>query len=136
MAVKKGRDFLLKEGTVSAGVTTVAALRTTNMTVNNELVDITNKDSAGYRTLLEGAGMQSISINAEGPFDDVTIAETIRGYSFANSINSFVLVFPNGDTLECSFQIGSYERAGDHNNEETYSMTLESSGQWTYTPAA
>ena len=132
MAVTKGRDLLLKVGAVGSA-TTVAALRTTTMTVNNESVDITNKDSAGYRTLLEGAGTKSITITCDGVFDDVAVSETIRGYAMANSINTFSLYFPNADTLQASFQITSYERGGDHNTEETFSMTLESSGTWTYT---
>lgn len=136
MAAKKGRVFLLRQGTLASG-TNLAGLRATSFSIANEAVDITNKDSSGYRTLLEGAGTRSMSISAEGVFDDVTVSETIRGYADAGSINTFTLLFNSdgstADKIEGSFLITSYERSGDHNNEETFSVTLESSGAWTYT---
>jgi TP901-1 family phage major tail protein len=133
MAGQKGRDFLLKQGTVAGGVTTVSDCRTLSSSVNNEMVDITSKDSNGFRTLLEGAGTQALTVTATGVFTDTAILNTIKEYANANSINSFVLVFGNGDTIEGQFQFASFESAGDQNNEETYNFTLESSGEWTFT---
>ncbi len=134
MAAQKGRLFLLKSGTAAAG-TTLAGMRTTGMTLNNEQVDVTTKDSAGWRTLLEGAGVQSLSLSAEGVFNNAAVEHTVRGYAFANSINAFALVFPDGDYIEGSFAISNFQRAGAHNGEETYSMAFESSGQPVYTSA-
>jgi predicted secreted protein len=45
----------------------------------------------------------------------------------------YQLVFGNADTIDGSFKITSYERSGEFNGEETYSITLESSGQITFT---
>ena len=134
MAAQKGRSFLLKQGTASAG-TTLAGMRTTGMTLNNEPVDITNKDSAGWRTLLEGAGTQSVSITAEGVFTNAAVEHTVRGYAVANSINAFGLLFGDGDQVDGSWQITNYARTGAHNGEETYSVTLENSGTVTWTSA-
>ena len=135
MAAKQGREFLLRQGTLESG-TNVAGLRATSFSIGTEAVDITNKDSNGYRTLLEGAGTLSLSITAEGVYDDAVVNDTLRGYAMAGSINTFTIIFnSNGttaDTLQASFLITSYERAGDHNNEETFTLTLESSGAWTY----
>lgn len=133
MAAQKGRSFLLKQGTASGG-TTLAGMRTTGMTLNNEPVDITNKDSAGWRQLGEGFGTQAVTVTAEGVFTDSAVENTVRGYAFANSINAFGLAFGNGDALDASWQITSYQKTGAHNGEETYSLTLESSGTVTYTP--
>jgi TP901-1 family phage major tail protein len=134
MAAQKGRNFLLKQGTAAAG-TTLAGMRMTGLRLNNEQVDITNKDSAGWRTLLEGAGTQSMTITAEGVFTNAAVEHTVRGYAVANSINAFAIVFPDADYIDGSWAIASYERAGSFNGEETYSITLESSGQPTYTSA-
>ena len=136
MAVKKGREMLVYTGAFGSA-TLIATVQTTSFSLNNEAVDITNKDSSGWRTLLDGAGTKSATISFTGVFDDVASAETVRGYAFANSINTFTLVFNSdgttGDTVEGSFQVTGYERAGDHNNEENYSVTIESSGALTYT---
>lgn len=134
MAAQKGRSFLLKQGTASSG-TTLAGMRTTGFTINNEQVDITNKDSAGWKTLLEGAGTQSITITAEGVFTNAAVEHTVRGYAFANSINSFGILFPDADYFDGSWAITNYQRTGTHNGEETYSLTLESSGAIVYTSA-
>jgi TP901-1 family phage major tail protein len=134
MAAQKGRNFLLKQGT-AAGGTTLAGMRTTGLTVNNEQVDITNKDSGGWRTLLEAAGTQSMDITVEGVFTNAAVEHTVRGYAVANSINAFALVFGDGDYIEGNFAISNYQRSGAFNGEETYSLTLQSSGQPVYTSA-
>lgn len=135
MAADRGIDFLLKEGAVAGSPTTITGGRTLGMTLNNEQVDITTQSSSGMRTLLADAGVQSLSISLDGVFEDAAIEETVRGYAFANSINTFHLVFPNGDTLEASFAISDYERSGEYNGAEVYSFTLESSGALTYAAA-
>ena len=134
MAAQKGRNFVLKQGTAQSG-TVLAGMRTTGLTVNNEQVDITNKDSGGWREYLEAAGVQSMSVSAEGVFKDSAGEETVRGYSFANTINAFGLLFGNGDQIDGDWAITSYQRSGSHNGEETYSVTLESTGQPVFTPA-
>lgn len=59
MAIENGSDFLLKCGNGANPVVyqTVAGLRTTQMSVNGEAVNVTSKDSAGWRELLSGAGV-------------------------------------------------------------------------------
>jgi TP901-1 family phage major tail protein len=131
MAAGAGSTFILKQGTAAAGVQ-VAGMRTTAMTVNNATVDITNKDSAGWRTLLAAAGVTSMSITAAGVFTNATVEETVRGYAFARTINAFGLVFSNAGKLDGLWYISNYQRDGAFNNEETYSLTLESSGAMTY----
>jgi len=130
----KGRDFLLKNGTWSGG-TTVADCRTHAVRLNNETVDITNKSSGGYRTLLEGAGTRSVQVTFGGVVSNDAGFEAFQGYAFANSINSHALGWGDGDTLEGSFQVTSYELTGEHNGEQTFTATLESSGSWTFTAA-
>lgn len=134
MAAQKGRNFFLKQGTATGG-TTLAGMRTTGLTINNEQVDITNKDSGGWRTLLEGAGTQSLDITVEGVFTNAAVEHTVRSYALANSINAFGLLFGDGDYIDGSWAISNYQRAGTFNAEETYSFTLLSSGQPTYTSA-
>lgn len=57
MAAEKGSAFLLKvgDGAGTPAFATVAGMRTTQMSVNGEAVNITSKDSGGWRELLSGA---------------------------------------------------------------------------------
>ena len=65
MGVEKGSAFLLKvgNGNVPATYETVAGMRTTQLSVNGEAVNITSKDSGGWRELLSGAGVRSVSVS-------------------------------------------------------------------------
>src|SRR3546814_3254339 len=69
MSAEKGSAFLLKvgDGGQPPVYATVAGMRTTQMQVNGEAVNVT-KDSAGWRELLSSAGVRSISVAASGIF--------------------------------------------------------------------
>lgn len=134
MAAQKGISMLLRLGTV-ASPTTVAGLQNVTLSLNNEMVDVTNKDSNGYRTLLAQAGTGSVTITANGTAESAASFETLQGYAFANTINTMNTIWGDGDTLEVQFQITKFEIAGGYNDAQTFSITLESSGQWTFTAA-
>lgn len=120
---------------LSQGGTDIAGARTESISVNSQLIDTTTKDSNFWRDILPDAGVRSVSISCEGVFDDATISETIRGYSLDNSINTFTLTLNSGDTYSGDFKITSYNRSGAHDSEETFDMTLESSGAITFAAA-
>ena len=59
MAAQKGKDLLVKIDDLGT-FTTVAGLRTRQLTFNTDIVDITNAESAGqWRELLAGAGVSA-----------------------------------------------------------------------------
>lgn len=126
--------MLLKIGTAAAG-TLLGGLKSTTFTMNNSVIDVSTKDTLGWRELLEDGSLKFFSIACDGIFKNSATDATIRGYVFANSLNTFTFVFPNGDTIEGTFQITNYQRKGEVEGVETYSMTLESSGIPTITIA-
>ena len=138
MAAQKGKLVLLKAN-VTAGspqvFTTIAGLRTTTWTINGEDVDVTTKDDDGWQKRLAGAGVRSLAVSASGIFQDTAAEETVRQWAFDQSINLFEITFENGDRLECRFQISNYERGGDHDGAETYSLSLSSDGAPSYVAA-
>ena len=142
MAAGKGSSFLLKENSTGTPAT-VGGLRSTSMTINGEMVDITSKDSNAFissgndkaRDLLQGGGVRSLSISASGVFTDSSTENLVRGFAFDGAIQNYDLVFSDGSKIAGAFLITSYERAGEFNGEETYSLTLESSNTITYTNA-
>ena len=78
MAAQKGKDVLMKINTSGSTYVTIGGLRSTSITLNDEAVDITNKDSEGTRTLLAGAGVNSISVSGSGVFTDSTAEALVR----------------------------------------------------------
>lgn len=134
MTAQDGLDFVLKIGAVGANPVTIAAARTNNFTIGNEMVEITNKDSNKFRTLLEGAGVKSLSLDIEGVLDKggSKVTEFLQN-AINNSIDIYSLFFNADFTIEGSFQIESYVIAGDHNTEQTFTATLQSSGAYILT---
>ena len=76
-----------------------------------------------------------MAISASGVFTDATLENEVRSRAQKGTIDAYKLVFGDGDNIAGNFQLTSYERAGEYNGEETYSLTLESSGQVTHTSA-
>jgi TP901-1 family phage major tail protein len=134
MTAYKGRDMLLKLGAAGAGGT-IAGLRETTLRVNNDMVDVTNKDSNGYRLLLAGAGVRSFTITANGTADNGSTFETLQGNALTDTGDTYYLTWGDGDAIEGTFAITSFEIAGGYSDAQTFSITLESSGQLTLTQA-
>lgn len=135
MPAGKGSLMILK---IYNGVTfdAISGLRSNSMDVNNETVDITNNDSGGMQELLDGAGIQSFALSADGVFLDGAVGdEDLRANAFGNTQDQFELFFANGDKISGVFAITSYNRAGSYNGEETFSISLSSSGDITFTAA-
>ena len=131
MAVEKGSAFLLKVGNGGSPVAyqTVAGLRTTQLSVNGEAVAITHKDSGGWRELLSGAGVRSVSVSAAGVFTGSAAEARVRGSALAGTIDDYRLTFEGGETMTGRFLVTRLDYAGDYNGERSYTLALESSGQ-------
>ena len=130
MTAQKGSAFLLKigDGAVPPAYATVAGLRTTQMSINGDIVVVTSKDSAGWRELLSGAGTRSVSVSAAGIFLGSDAENAIRGHALAGTIGDYELSFEDGAKLRGRFLVQRLDYAGDFNGERNYTLQLESSG--------
>ena len=134
MAAQRGKALLLKVD-ISGTMTTIGGMRSTSMTLNDEAVDITNKDSGSQRELLPAGGILSMSITASGVFTDSTAEQTLRSAYGTSKFKIYNVIVPDLGTYAGTFMIESLEYAGEYNGEATYSVTLESSGAVTFTAA-
>lgn len=134
MAAQKGSLVLIKAD-VSGTQTTIAGLRSSSITLNDEMVDITTKDSGGNRTLLPQGGNVSVTISGSGIFTDATVENTVRGYWASGTLKTYNFIVPDLGTYAGTFQITSLEYGGEFNGEVTYSITLESSGAVSFASA-
>ena len=134
MAAQKGSALLLKigDGASPEAFTTVGGLRSTSITLNDEAVDVTTKDSSSLRALLANGGVQTISISGSGVFTDAASETTLRGKFGASSFSNFQVIIPDFGTYTGAFMVASLEYAGEYNGEVTYYVTLESSGTITF----
>src|SRR5687768_13077728 len=130
MGAEKGSAFLLKVGNGGEPpvFATVAGMRTTQMSVNGEAVNVTSKDSGGWRELLSGAGVRSVSVAASGIFTGSAAETRIKTNALAGQIDDYELSFESGERLQGKFLVTRLDYAGDHDGERTYTLSLESSG--------
>ena len=131
MSAEKGSAFLLKVGDGAAPpvFSTVAGMRTTQLSVNGEAVNVTSKDSGGWRELLSGAGVRSVSVAASGIFTGSAAEARLRGNAIAGLLDDYELSFESGERMQGRFLVMRLDYAGDYNGERTYSLSLESSGE-------
>ena len=130
MAIENGSAFLLKIGDDAAPMAyrTVAGLRTTQLSVNGEAVNVTSKDSGGWRELLSGAGVRSVSVSAAGIFTGSGGETRLRNHALAGTIDDYELSFESGERMRGRFLVTRLDYAGDYNGERNYALSLESSG--------
>jgi len=131
MAAERGSAFLLKIGDGSAApvYSTVAGLKTTQLSINGDAVVITNKGSGGWRELLSGAGVRSVSVAASGIFTGSAAETQVKSLALSGALESYQLSFESGEQMQGEFLVTRLEYAGDFNGERNYTIALESSGE-------
>ncbi|USI71473.1 phage tail tube protein [Sphingomonas morindae] len=130
MAAQSGASFLLKigDGKPDPGFTTIAGLRTTQMRIDGEMVAITNKDSGGWRELLDGAGTRSLSVSGSGIFTGSAAETRLKAQALSGRIETFELSFDGGERMRGRFLVSRLDYSGDYNGERSYTLALESAG--------
>lgn len=134
---KSGNVFLLKVGNGQSPetFTTIDALRATAMSINGESVDTTNKDAAGWRGLLPGGGLKSITITADGIYKATDAQKALRTAAMQGVIKNYQ-IDDGDDVVEGAFQVTSFDHDGPLNDVQSYSVTLESADVPTIAPVA
>lgn len=135
MGAQNGKDLLIKVDMAADGqFTTLAGLRATRVSFNAETIDVTSLESqGGWRELLSGAGVRSVSISGSGVFRDAETDERARQLFFDGEAPNFQVVIPDFGIVEGPFQVTAIEYGGSHNGEATYELSLASAGNLTFT---
>jgi predicted secreted protein len=116
-----GRDLR-----ISRDGTPIAGARSDDFTLNGEPVDITDKDSLGWRTLLPGFGVRSASGSVAGIMKDGALAGDILAGDAP--MESHTIAVGDIAILNGDFKLVSYAPTGAHDGAVEFTATLESSG--------
>lgn len=130
MAASIGRELLVRQGG-----TNLLGVRSKGVSWGGEPVDITTDDEASYRTLLADISQQQIDLSVEGIIKDTVLRDQILNNSGTLKLSNIDVVFPNSDTITGDFFIASYEETGGYQDAVTFTCSLQSSGEWTFTSA-
>jgi len=130
MSAEKGSAFLLKvgNGAEPPAFSTVAGMRTTQMSVNGEAVNVTSKDSGAWRELLSGAGIRSVSVSGSGIFSGSAAESRLKSNALAGIVDDYELSFESGERMQGKFLVTRLDYSGDYNGERNYALNLESAG--------
>ena len=122
-----GRKLRIKRGS-----TNIAGARTDSLTINNEPIDITDKDDAGWRTMLADVGVRSVDAEVEGVLDDASLIAIAVGSSTA-ILQSWTIEIQGLGSFTGSWHLASFAITGEQADAVTFTASIQSSGTITWT---
>jgi TP901-1 family phage major tail protein len=140
MAIFNGTDLVLKVQAVNGAADEFKLMHSTScsLSLNADTIDISTKDSLGFRDLL--GGQKSFSLSADGLMDFASTGSTTDPDElFTNMMNrtsvtfTFALDVQSGYKYTGSAFITSLEVSGGVEDAPTYSVSLEGTGAITQT---
>ena len=137
MAIFNGTELILKVSPSDGGaVAKLMHSQNVSLSTNVDTIDITTKDSSGFRELL--GGTKSFSLSADGLMDfEAVTGDTDVEELFAQMLDrtavtfTFALASAAGYTVTGSGFLTSLEISGGTEDAPTYSVSIEGTGALT-----
>lgn len=129
-----GRRVSLYQG-MGASATLILGGREHGLSINNEAIDVTDKDSQGWRTLLAEPSLRSVDIELTGLLDGATLISLSLGTSTSALLNDYELRIEGVGTIAGDFHLSAVEIGSPHDDAVEITATLASSGPITFTAA-
>ncbi|SHI91029.1 phage major tail protein, TP901-1 family [Wenxinia saemankumensis] len=141
MAKQKGRQLLIKKAVAATptNFATVCGMTSKTISFNNNQIDVTTPDCETpggplWRELSEG--IKSISVSGNGLFEGTASEKEMLALATADTPQApFQIIVPGLGTFEGPFLLSAMEYGGEMEGSVTYTLTLESAGEITFTPA-
>lgn len=127
MAAISGRKVRIKRGS-----TAIAGARADSFTINNEPIDITEKDDAGWRKYLADVGVRSIDCEVEGILENSTFLALAVGTASA-LLEAYTIDVDGIGDFTGNFYLASFAVTGEQADATTFTATIQSSGTITFT---
>jgi TP901-1 family phage major tail protein len=134
MSGKKGRDVLIKAEVTPGTWVTIGGLRSKSISLNDEMVDTSDNESAGrWRELGEGFGIRTFSISGGGLIKKSQGEQFLKNQFVAGTHPRLQFIVADFLTVEAKCQITKMDFSGDYNKEAAYSLSFENNGEVTLT---
>lgn len=118
---------------ISRNGSNIVGARTDSVTINNEPLDITDKDDAGWRTMLNDVGVRSVSCEVEGVLKDSVLLADGVGTATTALLKECVVTIAGIGTLTGDFFLNSIQIGAEQADVVTFTATLESGENMTAT---
>jgi TP901-1 family phage major tail protein len=135
MAKYSGRGLYVSLALAGASAR-VGGVTSKTITFGAEPIDVTSDDDSGWRTMLSEAGTQSIETEIEGVAEGDDLDDFSQKMLSSNVQAAGTITFPNGATLDGTFNLTNYEVTGEVDGAVEFSCSIASSGEPTYTDPA
>lgn len=119
---------------VSKNAVAIASVRVSTISVANEPIDVTDRDSSGIVELLSASATRQITMSVEGLANSPVLRDIAFGtgsmlltdltFKFADALTA-------ADTITGNFFLTSYEETNPHDDASEFSCEFVSSGAWT-----
>jgi len=108
----------------------IDGVREKNLSLNGEQANVSSDEDDGVRHLLAEDDEFSVDIELSG----VIKSSVLRAAKISGQIQeTATIVYPNGDTITGTFNLGAYSEGQPYNDAVTFSATLHSTGDVTFT---
>ena len=130
---ENGTGIYVAMDTAVPGVTYVqiGGQNSHSLTLNNSLIDITNKSSASFRELLADEGTQSIDLTLDMTFNSEVTFTSLRALAGTKSDASFQINMPAGNLIMVGM-VASFADTSPDGDKLTASVSLQSTGSFTW----
>lgn len=131
MAAQRGRLAILKvETALGAGTfVLIGGQRDNDMDLSNPMVDVSNKDTGGWRKLGSDLGIRDMQMTVAGISQDDDALEIVEVATHAGLTLNYQMTFDNGDLYEGPFLCTKFNRSGKYNGAEEFKATFESADE-------
>jgi predicted secreted protein len=128
-----GTGIFVAMDTAIPGVTYVmiGGQNSHSLTLNNNIIDITNKSSASFRELLAGEGIQSIDLGLELTFNSEVTFAALKALAGSKGDASFQIDV-NGDLIQFVGMVASWAESSPDGDKLTATVSIQSTGAFVW----
>lgn len=129
-----GRKVNLYKGSGVSAVL-VAGGREHGIKINNEPIDVTDKQSAGWRELMADVSMRSVDVDFSGLWDSAALVAAALAANTTTLLSGYEVRVEGLGVFAGNFFMASVEVGTPHDDATEQSGSLQSSGAITWTAA-
>ena len=135
MSLQPGKDLVLKisDGGMPPSFVETGGLTATAAAFSAAPVEASSLVSPGWREEVPGAGLSSARLSGSGVFLSGSAAALVRAAFFAGTAPDWQVILPGLGLIEGPFRLIRLDYAGPYAAEMTFSLTLQSAGEITFT---
>lgn len=127
-----GRDILFYVGDGTDGARICARSKT--LTIGSESIDITQDCDGAFRRLMDEPASRFLDMAVEGVLTQDDWLLQALDTSSNVFLNEYTMVIRGVGSITGDFFISNYELGAPHDDAVTFSATVQSSGEWVFTP--